>query len=401
MINPQFQRVVTGRLVSNFGDSLYAIAIAWFIAQSTAGALWLGIYNAALFAPNMIAFLFGKYIDSHSKRNILILLEVGQLVGILVLLMLNQFKLFHPAWVCIVVFCNAMFSMNTYTTQDSLVPSIVPKRQLERAQAIMSSSYNAADILFNAFSGFLVSVVSMIGVLITSGSCFLVSALVFKGLKRSAQVHPTEVVEQENGSVFEGFKTIYRSKVLLVMTGSSVAINFMFAGANIYLILIAKAMHTPMALGMIYGLSAVGTIFGSLYVSTKVLNKFNVGKKLWIGQCGFGILLLGAAPLTNSAYFMLPYTCACLFLGITYTAQNPIIQSEVAPSMLGRVFSAKYSLEVGIMPIASLIFGVIGTRVSALVFFICFGMTYVLLSAVTLICRPLRDYAITQSEDAE
>ena len=64
-------------------------------------------------------------------------------------------------------------------------------------------------------------------------------------------------------------------------------------------------------------------------------------------------------------------------LGITHTVINPIIQSHVPERDLGKVFSSKYTIEVGVMPLASLLFGGIAKILPTNIFFIIFGLTYI------------------------
>ena len=75
MINPNFSKLVFGRAIGNAGDSIYMIAMNWFILKLTDSALWIGIMNAAIVLPGILLFLFGSTIDKHSKRRLLVAVE--------------------------------------------------------------------------------------------------------------------------------------------------------------------------------------------------------------------------------------------------------------------------------------------------------------------------------------
>lgn len=173
-MNSNFKKLVSGRLISNFGDSLYSISLSWLIIRVTKDPFWLGFLNAAVFAPNLFSFIFGKFIDTHSKRKILIFLEFGQLLSMIFLIVFLAIDYSNPLVISLIAFLAALFSMNTYTTQDSMIPNLVSTKDLEKAQSIMSSSYRAADILFNGISGFLTSIFKEWNLLIISAISFLV-----------------------------------------------------------------------------------------------------------------------------------------------------------------------------------------------------------------------------------
>ncbi|KLI75437.1 MULTISPECIES: MFS transporter [Lacticaseibacillus] len=392
-LGSEFFKLVTGRLVSNFGDSLYSISLSWFIIRSTQDSFWLGFLNAAVFAPNLFAFIFGRFIDVHSKKRILIFLEFGQFLGMVVLLVSLMLGFFNPLWISSIVFFSAIFSMNTYTTQDAFLPSLVTSSQLEKAQSIMSSSYRAADILFNALSGFLASAFQAWHLLIVSAAAFAGSTGIFASMNNdaSSRVEPPAV---DRPKVWFGFTLIFRDSKLTILTFSGLIANFLFAGSNIYVVLIADKLNTAIALGLFLGSAAIGSLIGTLYVSQTVLQHFGIGGKLVVGQLGFGLFTMISALCTNSILFIIPFTLAAVFLGVTFVSQNPIIQNEVASDSLGQVFSAKYTLEVGIMPIGSLFFGEIAKHMTSALFFLIFGLAYLGLGAVTYLNKGLRQYRI-------
>ncbi|MEE0950383.1 MAG: MFS transporter, partial [Streptococcus equinus] len=78
-----FSHVFLGRLISNCGDSIYTIVLSWYVLEMTNSAWYVGLLNFLIFIPNTFSFVFGKKIDSHPKKILLVLLEWAQLLAVL------------------------------------------------------------------------------------------------------------------------------------------------------------------------------------------------------------------------------------------------------------------------------------------------------------------------------
>lgn len=101
--NVNFKYLLLGRTMSNLGDSIYYIALSWYIMQVTDSGLWLGVFNFAIFIPNALSFLIGPYIDKYNKRMLLIICEWGQLLPILALTLIVFNGIENPYIICIIV----------------------------------------------------------------------------------------------------------------------------------------------------------------------------------------------------------------------------------------------------------------------------------------------------------
>lgn len=57
--NGTFLRLFAGRLVTNAGDSLAAVATMWLVHELSGSRALTGLAGALTLAPNTIQFLFG------------------------------------------------------------------------------------------------------------------------------------------------------------------------------------------------------------------------------------------------------------------------------------------------------------------------------------------------------
>lgn len=135
-----FSHVFLGRLISNCGDSIYTIVLSWYVLEMTNSAWHVGLLNFLIFIPNTFSFVFGKKIDSHPKKFLLVLLEWAQLLAVLGIIMGMCLKDINTnlslAIIFTCVFIASTVGLNTYTVQDALVPKIVASKDLEKQRCI-------------------------------------------------------------------------------------------------------------------------------------------------------------------------------------------------------------------------------------------------------------------------
>ncbi|MCK1994217.1 MFS transporter [Peribacillus muralis] len=392
--NYNFKYLWSGRLISNAGDSIYLVVLSWYMLAQTGSIFWVGIFNAAYFSPNIFSFLLGDIIDRTNKKRLLILLECGQLVAVLGIIT-NIFIGFNPLIICCFVFFASLFGMNTYTVQDTLIPRIVQKKELEKAQSYMNVGYNIVDNIFNAIVGLLIKNFSIIFLLSISVFSFTLSIFSFNKMKYE-EVKEKKESKEENGYKYrDGFVEILKNKTLLTITINLTIVNFFFGGFNVFIVKIAGDMNSPIMLGLLNSSIAIGTLIGATLFTHKVLSKFILGQKLVLCSFFFGIMMVLTSFFVNSNTILLVLLIGAIFLGVTQILTHPIIQSIVPSNKLGKVFSAQYSISVGIMPIGALFFGKLAEFMSSGTFFICIGVAYVFIAVTYLMRRDIFHFSLS------
>lgn len=392
--NYDFRQLWLGRLISNAGDSIYYILLSWYILESTNSAFWVGICNFAIFIPNIFSFIFGHYIDTHKKKNLLIICELGQLIAVFMLTISIYFKFDTPFIITVLAFLAATFGMNTYTIQDALTPKIVKKSNLPKAQTYMSFAYNGTEYLFNAITGFLLTSFSIVSLLLINIGTFILSIFTFSKIKYNEKLVSVESNEDWKSNIFKGFKLILNTKEILILTCCGAFGNFLFGGMNVYQVLIANEQNSPIILGLMASAMAIGTLIGSTIVSSILLKYLPVGKCVFIGSLFFGIFLFISRFFVKSVLFIPMLGVSCVFLGINHVV-NPVYEKVLIPQEhLGKVASALYTISIPTLPLGALFFGAIATKLSSEHFMGIFGVTYILISIVYLKNKSIFNFKV-------
>lgn len=390
-----FSYLFLGRLISNCGDSIYTLVLSWYVLEMTNQSWYVGVLNFLIFIPNTFSFVFGKKIDRIQKKKLLVILEWVQLLAVLGIIggmMLRTRAEGLSLWIILIcVFLASTVGLNTYTVQDALVPKFVSNKDLPKAEMYMSVAYNGTDYIFTALSGFLLSVISYIPLLIVDVLTFLASIFCFKKIIFNEKIEKTE----EKTDIFSGLRFIWHNKVVFSITLGIGLINFLFAGLNVYQLLIAKEFGNAAFYGLLVSGSAIGTLFGTTVVSNFILKKMSIGHAFWLATAifGLGIGLSTLAP--NSFWLLVTWFISHLFLGVTHVAQKPILQTEIPDERLGEVFSAFYTVTIPTLAIGSLVFGAIADFLSWRVFIILFGVATILIAFLYFSNKKLRLYDVS------
>ncbi|MGT2801656.1 MFS-type transporter involved in bile tolerance, Atg22 family [Streptococcus henryi] len=394
--NKNFSNLFLGRLLSNCGDTIYAIVLSWYILEYSNNAYWVGILNFLIFLPNVFSFISGKVIDRFSKKKILILLEVTQCIAV-TMITLSMFFMMKTSnkvalySILFFAFIASIAGINTYTVQDAFVPSIVKKEDLAQSEIYMSIAYNGSEYLFSTITGFLMSIFSYINLLIVDIFSFILSVHLFK------KIDNIEVINEKNNeegvnSLFSGISYIIKNKLLLLITLGSGLLNFLFAGLNIYQLLLSQQMGGAKYYGIIIATASIGTLLGSSIVANFFIKILTVGRVLCLFSLLFGISFSLISFVTNPYVFILIWFIAFIFLGITQVVQKPILQSEIAKYRLGEVLGAFYTLTVSTLAVGSLFWGTITEILSSRFFFLTFGLSYTIIAIIYFLNKKLNNY---------
>ncbi|WP_431023199.1 MFS transporter [Lactiplantibacillus plantarum] len=377
MINANFRKLVLGRAVGNAGDSIYMIAMNWFILQLTNSALWIGIMNVAIVLPGVLLFLFGDSIDRHSKRRLLVAVEFSQLVIVVMLIGLVALHIKLPGIYVGLVFVAALFGSLAYPIQDTLVPLLVEPEQLVQAQADMSIAYKGTDYVFNALSGFLISLCSVLGVLIMDAATFVVTVATFRRIKLAEprQQHTREKSLYLN-QILVGFKIISTDPLLRLLTFASVVMNFFFGGLNTYVVLFGRHFGGSIYYGILESMSAVGILLG-MTVVYRQLKKLTVRQSYLIGNFGRALFMILTVVSYNQFWlFAIIYLLSFVFQGLTQVFETPMIQATVGSDQLGKVMTCFYTLVSVTLPLGSLAFSFLADRFDLRLFLLLFALFY-------------------------
>jgi len=346
------------------------VAQSLLVLQITHGsALALGI---VALAQSLSFFLFaligGGVADRVDKRRFLLITQslsmcLAFLFGILTLTGVIQ------VWmVVLLAFCSGTVLSFDQPTRSSLIPMLVPRKDLMNAISLQSTVFNGAAALGPALAGITIGLLANVGHLIgLSGSLagyggnFLLNGISFLGVLFVLYFIrvPQEAIEQgteKRGPMIDSIRAalgaVRRDPALpWVLSGYGALLFFGPSNTLILPIFATQILHlNAFQLGLLFSASGLGTLIGALIVASLGDFKYK------------GLLLLVSLFLWTSSLIIFAFSrvlwlslLALLVFGMSQNGVGATVitlaQTRVAPQMRGRVMSLNTLLVMGVRPL--------------------------------------------------
>lgn len=347
-----YRRLFASRLISNIGNGLAPIAIAFGVLALPDGSpTGLSIVLTAQAVPAVLVLPLGGVIADRVGRPLMIgICDVlmAVVVGAIGLLFITGLATV-PLLAALNVLAGILVGL-WYPAYPGLAPDVVPDEHLQPANAYMSVAGNGGFIVGTAIGGLLVAGFgSGIAILVDSVSFLIAGALVFS-LRRFARPHKSG--ESPIRDLVDGWKVFisYRWIVTIVLAFSFIVMVMRGAEEVLGPVLANERYGGPTGWSAVLGAMAVGLLFGALVASRwKVERPIAIGMILCLALPVMLIALALAAPLpVVMATAFLWGVAIEIFQVFWFTA----LQRNVPPESLSRVSSYD--------AFGSLIFGPIG-----------------------------------------
>jgi len=357
-INKNFTNLLFGRFLINLGDSLYYITIMWMVFDLTNNTLYTGIAGALFMLPEVFSFLYGPIIDRANKKNILVLFSLLQALLLFIILFIYANDLSIYAILLVLPFL-AFLSEFTYPIEGTLIPKFVEKKDLTKANSMMSVAANGVELFFNAISGILIAATSIYTILVGNISIFILATIFFSLLK----IKGSTKTEKDQGkyTYFSdlkiGLKFISKREILELMIPFLI-LNFLLASLTVNLPAISQeSFESASSYGILLTASGLGSMVGAIvsdFVSKRV--KFSA---IVIGT----IVLYGAfwlIGLSIGGHFIYLFAfLASISIGVINVIFSVLFQQLPPENMIGRVGTAISSLTTLFMPLGALLGGIV------------------------------------------
>jgi MFS family permease len=401
-----FWKVWSANAFSNLGDGLYQITLPLLAAQLTRSPSLIATLGVMSSLPWLIfALQAGSIVDRSDRRKVMLWVNGGRL-GILCLLtlaVLTENISLPMLYVAALVLGIGETLVDTALT--SIVPSILSKDQLTRANARLT----AAQTVTNTFLGPpMAGYLAGLGFAVATGSSTLMytaavfALLLMRGTFRVSSQGKTPTNQSGWSRITEGLRFLWKARLIRDLTLFTAAMNLFWSGWGALIVLYAVEPG-PIGLsefeyGIFLTAMAIGGLLGS--VVTERLQK-NVGTRNALALDFVGtILLVGVPALTTNPFAV---GAAAFYAGLGATVWVILVasirQRLVPGELLGRVYSASRFVSWGIGPIGALLAGLVAEVWGIRTLFTMGGAVSIGLLALFLISISSR--ALEQAESGE
>lgn len=399
----RFAVLWAGQAISTLTSAVMQMALIWHLAISTSSAMVLSIASLAAFAPMaLLGTIAGTLVDRWNRK----LTMIGADIFIaLIALGLGLFAFFAevPVWLIIVVLAVRSIGTAFHTPAISAVtPLLVPEDELTRCAGYTQTVQSVGFIAGTSLAAVLYPIWGLRGMVLLDVAGAILAAATVVMVAIPSPPLPDKVTETAAESTLEGgrFSALtggfaalraHRGIWLLLWSGAI----FMLAYSPI------NALFPLMSLGHFNGTTTHASVAEVVFASGMIIgglllgllgNRINRGVTMCLAMTIMGLAILGSGLLPATGF--IGFAVAATLMGLVvpfYTGPyTALIQEEIAPEYLGRVFGTYGSIMSAAMALGLVISGPLADTLGVTTWFIISGLIIIALSAISIATTSIR-----------
>jgi MFS family permease len=354
------QALMLGSLVSTFGNQLTALAVPWFVLETTGSASKTGLVAAATLAPTVLSMLFGgTVVDRVQQKHLAIGSDVlSGLTVAAVPLFYSTVGLSFWGLVCM-MFAGAIFDGPGSTARQTMVPALARRAEipLEQVNARFGAIRSATELIGAPVAGLLIAILGAANVLWLNAATFVISALLVVALVPPA-ADPIASGRSFLADVRDGFVFFLGNRPLRVFALTATAVNFLLSPLfGVAIPYFAKTVYeSSTKLGLMMGAFGLGGLLGALAYG--YLGRHWPRRTLIIvTMCLFGVPMWVMALQPQVAVMCALVLAMGFGSGLVNPMAGTIIQQGVPEHMLGRALGTLSSTAMVAAPLGMLLGG--------------------------------------------
>jgi len=319
----------------------------------------------------MLPWLFfaipiGGLVDRINRRNMLAVANTLRLIAVVIIAVTTGLELITLPILLGAIFIFGVGEVIYDTTLQSMMPEVLTKDQLDRGNArLQIVGITLAEFVGAPVSGLLFAA-SIALPFYFGGAGILLAVFLVLAIPRAYSISEVAPKAKAPTGFWEdvrfGIRYLYEDKVLLKLVLLTSSIGFFFSASSSTMVLfLTETLQTPVALfGFLFAAPAVGALVGSI-IAPKISERF--GRTTTMAWSIFLSSVLVFIQGFSPNYWVL---AGLVTLGtLVITGWNILLMStyhQIIPGELfGRIHGTRRTLVWGLMPIGSLLGGVVAS----------------------------------------
>jgi MFS family permease len=402
LTNINFSLLFSGQTISTLGDAFYLVALPWIVLNGGGNPQELGIILAFYGIPRLAtAFLGGFLSDLLRPRWVMLIADIARAVVVAILALIVMKGNFSLVTITILVACLGAFAGLFIPASYSIIPDILPKKQLQAANAINSSALQLATLVGYGVAGIVVARLLPGTALMVDAATFVVSAITLIAMRSQPKAvkKPAEAASTSTPKVVADAERMPFGKFLLTsrvfqITLLIIAVTYLASGGTLGVALPSYA-HGFLAVGangygIMLAVFATGELVGAL--SAGGLGHLPRRPVLILFlQIGEGVTFAALALCGNFPAALVVLAFAGILNGLINVMYLSIIQELFPRYLMGRIWGVIMFATYGVYPLSVALGGVITERMGPQFIFIASGVILTVAAVIGLVQPALRE----------
>lgn len=351
--NRTYMLLLIAGIFAIIGYSMFLTTTTWYVVHELSSASVLGLVLITATVPRLILLTFGGVLaDKYKKTTIMFSTNLIQAMILFIIYWLVDSNSMTLVFLLVTTAAFGMLDAFFGPASTSMIPKVVEKSQLQRANAYFQGVDQVAFIIGPILAGVIMEMSSIASSYFVATFLVLCSAIfVFPPLIRE------EPVKKQDGQspiqdLREGVQYIRSSSFLLTGILVLITLNvFIFGGLQIAIPLLVDAHGgTPINLSYMEVSLGVGMIFGTLTMGGVTLKRKGFTSLMGLFATIFSFLLFSVSPnltMLTIVVFLIGFSMPFVFVPFFTAAQE---KTDIR--IMGRVMSIIFLAMNGFDPIA-------------------------------------------------
>ena len=365
-MGPAFNRMWASSIISNLSDGILIAAAPLLAISLTDSTVLISAIGAMVMLPWLLfAIPIGVLVDRVDRRFILAGANATRsaVVGMLALLIATDQVTIY--WLLVASFVIGVCEVAADTTAQSLIPQIVDEKNFEKGNSRLQISETVIQGFVGApLSGFIYAIAIALPFFINSLGLAIASLLALSIPIKYLQDVRTDNVEKEKKKFVAdmkfGIRYLYNEKALrrLVVTTASIGVCYSMATATMVLFIIKELELPKQLFGVILALQSIGAIAGA-FMAPRLSKKYGRSNVMTFGIVSSSILILVEGFSPNIYVLVALSTLGGFAISQWNILLMATYQTVIPNELYGRIHGTRRTLVWGMMPIGSLLGGVL------------------------------------------
>ena len=394
--NRPFALLWSGQAISRLGDSLYGVALAWWVLKATGSAAAMGTVLIFAYTPMLLFLLIGGVaVDRLPRLWVMLVSDVTSGLVVLVvaaLAYLGRLEVWHVYIASMLFgFLQAFF----FPAYNAVVPDLMPAEALPSANSLTSLSQQLAGIIGPAIGAWVLATRGAPAVFAVNGLSFMfAAACVLPVLRRAEPRRAASARSNAWRDLREGIGLVLQVPWLWINIAVFSLINITMSGPRAVALpfLVDRNLHASVGtLGLFYSAGSAGAVLAAVWLGSRQRLRQR-GRLCYASTvvCGLSGLVFGLAvpvPVLVVASFAIGLCIAVFGLIWTNTMQELVPREK-----LGRVTSIDALGSFVLLPLGYGLTGWATDRLGAPAVFILGGGITALLALTAWLHPAIRSF---------
>ena len=363
--NKNFSILLFGRLITNFGDSIYSIATLTLIYTLTKSTFYSGITLFLISFTAILQIFVSPLIIKFNVKRFLIISQLFQAIILLTITYLIYINKLQITTLIIFIVCISFINQIVYPVQLALLPKIVKQEDLVKANSLFSIAYQGSDALFNSIGGFIITVFGIIYAFIINSITFFINSFIFIFLSNNLSKNTNTIQANYFSKLSSGMK-IWSTPLLKPLLIGITIINF---STSSLLTLLPEYSETSYFYGILLSVSGLGILIGAFLSNSQILKNIRLSVlyttfTLGIALSWSALSIVNNNSIINKIINFSLFLFGWILIGILNTYSQTMIQCIISKDKLDVAMSTMIGLSIALSPLGALLAGVLSIKYS-------------------------------------